>query len=77
MSEGGHADELSELPPSAKLVYKVLEENEPRTQKEICNESWLAARTARDAINYLESQDLITSYPNPDDARQRLYKRTS
>ena len=38
-SEG---EELSDLPPSAKLVYKVLEYNGPMTQKDIVEESMLS-----------------------------------
>ena len=46
-SEG---EELSDLPPSAKLVYKVLEYNGPMTQKDIVEESMLSARTVRYAL---------------------------
>ncbi|WP_425433327.1 MarR family transcriptional regulator [Haloarcula rubra] len=69
-------DVLEDLPPSAKLVYKVLEEDEPRTQQEIRDESWLCDRTTRYAVDRLEAAGLITSRPNPSDARQELYQRT-
>ncbi|MEF8778955.1 MAG: ArsR family transcriptional regulator, partial [Natronomonas sp.] len=38
---------LPDLPPSAKLVYKVLEYNGAMTQKDIVEESMLSARTVR------------------------------
>ncbi|MFT4881335.1 MAG: hypothetical protein ACI9HI_001339, partial [Salinirussus sp.] len=36
-------DGIADLPPSAKLVYKVLEYNGPLTQKGIVEESMLSA----------------------------------
>jgi len=65
-------DQLEDLPPSALLVYRVLEEDEPRTQQEIREESYLCARTCRDAIARLKEEGLVTSRPNPRDARQEL-----
>ena len=73
MSDGEHSDELSELPPSALLVYRVLEEHAPLTQQEICAESHLCARTTRHALRRLEEYDLIESEPDLSDARQQLY----
>jgi DNA-binding MarR family transcriptional regulator len=68
--------ELAEFPPSAKLVYRVLEEDAPLTQQAICEQSQLPPRTARYALDRLESEELIESWPNPIDARQSLYEPT-
>ena len=70
-SEG---EELSDLPPSAKLVYKVLEYNGPMTQKDIVEESMLSARTVRYALERLEEIDIVTEDVYFADARQNLYE---
>lgn len=68
------APQLSTLPPSAKLVYFVLQERlEEAPLAEIVDESMLQPRTARYALNRLADADLINERPNPSDARQRLY----
>ncbi|RZH66953.1 MarR family transcriptional regulator [Natrinema altunense] len=66
--------DLSELPPSAKLVYKVLEYEAPLTQEGIAAESRLCSRTVRYALGKLEEQDLITSRACLEDARQSKYR---
>jgi len=68
-----HRDQLEELPPSALLVYRVLEEDQPRTQQEIRDESYLCKRTCNHALKRLSDEGLIESQPSPDDARQTLY----
>lgn len=65
---------LSDLPPSAKLVYKVLDYEEELTQKEIVEETRLSARTVRDALERLESIDLVERDNYFADARQNLYR---
>ncbi|ELY80541.1 MarR family transcriptional regulator [Natrinema pallidum] len=65
---------LSELPPSAKLVYKVLEYEAPLTQEGIAAESRLCSRTVRYALGKLEEQDLISSRACLEDARQSKYQ---
>ncbi|MFB9807944.1 hypothetical protein ACFFQF_26350 [Haladaptatus pallidirubidus] len=40
-------ERLLELPPSAKLVYRVLQENAPQTQRQVRKEALLPARTTR------------------------------
>jgi len=80
MTEQTHShdrEQLEDLPPSALLVYRVLEEDQPRTQQEIIDEAYLCGRTCRYALTTLEEADLITSKPNPEDARQRLYSLCS
>jgi len=65
---------LGDLPPSAKLVFKVLEYNGPLTQKGIVEESMLSARTVRYALERLEDIGVITEDVYFADARQNLYE---
>lgn len=67
-------EEIADLPPSAKLVYKVLEYNGPLTQKGIVQESMLSARTVRYALERLDGIDVITEDVYFADARQNLYE---
>lgn len=76
----GEADEpesttpLTELPPSSKLVYKVLEYEGSMTQEEIAAESRLCSRTVRYALGKLETEELVTSRVYLEDARQSKYR---
>ncbi|WP_459192878.1 winged helix-turn-helix transcriptional regulator [Halosimplex sp. J119] len=67
-------DDLSDLPPSAKLVYKVLEYDGPLTQKGIVEESMLSARTVRYALERLEEIGVVEEDVYFADARQNLYE---
>lgn len=67
-------DVIKDLPPSAKLVYKVLEYDGPLTQKQLVDETMLAPRTVRYAIERLEETETITETIYIEDARQTLYK---
>lgn len=67
---------LYELPPSAKLVLKVLEYNESLTQQELATETRLSTRTVRYALAELEELDLLESQIVFRDARQRRYSLT-
>ncbi|MFP8889111.1 MarR family transcriptional regulator [Natrialbaceae archaeon A-CW2] len=69
----GTWDDVRELPPSAKLVAKVLEYNETMTQQQIAEESLLPARTVRYALNRLDEENVIESRFSFSDARKRLY----
>jgi DNA-binding MarR family transcriptional regulator len=71
------ADSLDDLPPSAKLVYKVLEYDGPLTQKQLVEESMLSARTVRYALERLEDLDVVTEDIYFADARQSLYQVTA
>lgn len=73
MTDQTHRDELEELPPSALLVHRVLEEDQPRTQQEIIDESYLCPRTCRRALERLQDVGLVKSEPKTRDARQELY----
>lgn len=70
---GSDTDSLQELPPSAKLVFKVLEYNGSLTQKQIVNESMLSARTVRYALERLQGIDIVDEDIYFADARQNLY----
>ena len=67
---------LPDLPPSAKLVYKVLEYNGAMTQKDIVEESMLSARTVRYALERLEDIEIVSEDVYFADARQNLYELT-
>ncbi|MDG5778088.1 ArsR family transcriptional regulator [Haloarculaceae archaeon H-GB1-1] len=70
-------EDIADLPPSAKLVYKVLEYNGPLTQKGIVEESMLSARTVRYALERLDEVGAITEDVYFADARQNLYEITA
>ncbi|MFC6615137.1 ArsR family transcriptional regulator [Halopenitus salinus] len=67
---------LEDLPPSAKLVFKVLEYNGALTQKGIVEESMLSARTVRYALERLERIGVVDEDVYFADARQNLYELT-
>ncbi len=75
MTESDEED-IADLPPSAKLVYKVLEYNGPLTQKGIVQESMLSARTVRYALERLDEIGVIEEDVYFADARQNLYEIT-
>ena len=67
---------LADLPPSAKLVFKVLEYDGPLTQKQIVEESMLSARTVRYALERLQGIEIVDEDIYFADARQSLYRLT-
>lgn len=69
-------ESVESLPPSAKLVYKVLEYNGSLTQKQIVEESMLSARTVRYALERLENIGIVDEGIYFADARQNLYEIT-
>ena len=64
---------IGHLPPSAKLVYKVLETGGPLTQKDLIRETALPSRTVRYAINRLKDEKFLIERHYFIDARQSLY----
>ncbi len=64
---------VRDLPPSAKLVAKVLDYNETLTQSEIAEETLLPPRTVRYALSRLEDEDVVNARFSFADARKRLY----
>ena len=68
-----YRERLRELPPSAKLVAKVLEMDDPLSQGQLAEESLLPDRTVRYALNRLEEQGLVDSRYSFQDARKQVY----
>ena len=64
---------VAALPPSAKLVAKVLEYNERLTQSQLAEETMLPPRTVRYALTRLEEIDAVDSRFSFTDARKRVY----
>jgi len=73
LSESEYRDRLRELPPSAKLVAKVLESDSPLSQGQLADESLLPDRTVRYALNRLEEQEIVGSRYSFQDARKQVY----
>ena len=67
------SQDVSDLPPSAKLVYKTLAWNGELTQGEIAEESLLAHRTVRNALDRLDEVGAVESRVSFRDARKRIY----
>ncbi|MFD1643680.1 MarR family transcriptional regulator [Halohasta litorea] len=66
-------DAVSDLPPSAKLIAKVLEYNGTLTQSELVERSRLSPRTTRQGTQKLEDAGVVESEISLADARQKLY----
>ena len=73
LSDPDFRERLRELPPSAKLVAKVLEDASPLSQGQLAEESLLPDRTVRYALNRLEDADLVGSRYSFHDARKQVY----
>ena len=73
LSETEYRERLRELPPSAKLVAKVLEGDAPLSQGGLAEESLLPDRTVRYALNRLEEAGLVSSRYSFKDARKQVY----
>jgi len=66
-------EERETLPPSAKLVLKVLEYEGPMTQKEIAEKTLLPRRTVRNALKILLQKELIVKRAMLRDTRLSIY----
>ncbi|MFB6090725.1 MAG: winged helix-turn-helix domain-containing protein [Halobellus sp.] len=73
LTESEYRDRLRELPPSAKLVAKVLEGDAPLSQGQLADESLLPDRTVRYALNRLEETGIVGSRYSFKDARKQVY----
>lgn len=73
-SEGWEA--VQDLPPSAKLVAKVLEYEDAQTQSQLAEETLLPPRTVRYALGRLEDVGAVDSRFSFADARKRVYRLT-
>jgi len=72
----GDWEAVEDLPPSAKLVAKVLEYNDTLTQSQLADETMLPPRTVRYALSRLEEVGVVTSRFSFADARKRIYTLT-
>jgi hypothetical protein len=61
------------LPPSAKLVFNVLESDGPMTQKDLISKTGLPTNTVRYALGKLKEESVIKECFYFPDARQSLY----
>jgi DNA-binding Lrp family transcriptional regulator len=67
------SETVSELPPSAKLVYKILEYEGGLTQSQLATETMLPPRTVRDALSRLEDAGIVEEHIFIPDARKSTY----
>ncbi|UWG48560.1 Transcriptional regulator containing HTH domain,ArsR family [Halanaeroarchaeum sp. HSR-CO] len=67
-------DSLAELPPSAKLVFKVLEYEAPLTQSQLRERTRLTKRTTRHALSILTAAGVVIEEVYLPDARMRQYR---
>ncbi len=66
--------ELDVLPPSARVVYRVLKENKPMYIGEITELSNYSRRTVQQALRLLKKSQLVNHYPDLRDLRRYKYK---
>ena len=69
------AEELLAMPPSSKLLLKILEyEGGSMTQKELASKTLLPDRTVRLAMKHLMEKGYIKRKVSMQDARQKIYE---
>ena len=68
-------EQISELPPSAKLIAKLLEYDDSGelTRAQLAEESLLPPQTVKTAVDNLEEINAIESRYSVSDARKRVY----
>lgn len=66
-------DAVADLPPSAKLVFLVLDHDNRLTQAALAEETLLPQRTVRYALDELRDAGVLREELNVMDARQRFY----
>jgi DNA-binding MarR family transcriptional regulator len=64
---------VADTPPSAKLVFYVLEKEGPATPSQLACETRLPARTVRSALDTLLEIDLVERRRYVQDARKNVY----
>lgn len=64
---------IQDLPPSAKLVLTVIEQEGTMTQSDLAELTRLPRRTVRDATTRLQEIGVLEARPHFRDARQSLY----
>lgn len=73
MDDPAVRERLRELPPSAKLVARVLAEDGPMGPGALAERSLLPKRTVRYALSCLDDADLVEDRPSLQDARKQEY----
>lgn len=68
------AEDLLNMPPSAKLLLKTLEYEGPLSQKELSLKTMLPERTIRMALSHLLSKGYVKKKTSLRDARQKTYE---
>jgi len=68
------AEELLNMPPSSKLLLKILEYEGAMTQKELATKTLLPDRTVRLAISHLLEKGYVKRKVSMRDARQKIYE---
>lgn len=61
------------LPPSAKLIYRALDERGALTSRELSNETYLAPRTVRHALKRLKQFGLVNTRNSLRDSRTSYF----
>jgi NAD+ kinase len=68
------AEDLLNMPPSAKLLLKILEYEGAMTQKELGKKTLLPDRTVRLALSHLLQKGYVTKKVSIRDARQKIFE---
>lgn len=68
------AEELLNMPPSSKLLLKILEYEGAMTQKELLTKTMLPDRTVRLALSHLLDKGYVKKKVSIRDARQKIYE---
>lgn len=68
------AEDLLNMPPSSKLLLKILEYEGAMTQKELGTKTMLPDRTIRMAISHLLDKGYVKKKVSIRDARQKIYE---
>ena len=70
------AEELLNMPPSSKLLLKILEYEGSMTQKELSSKTMLPDRTVRLAMSHLLEKGYVKRKISIRDSRQKIYEIT-
>jgi len=68
------AEDLLKMPPSSKLLLKILEYEGAMTQKELLTKTMLPDRTVRLALSHLLGKGYVKKKVSIRDARQKIYE---
>ena len=77
MTQAHSSATLDSLPPSAKFVHYVLEQEPEMTQVQLAERTRLSARTVRNAVSELKEAGVVDEAVCLRDARKRVYSLAS